>query len=182
MKFTPLPIHGAFLIDIEPLTDERGTFARTFCVDEFGAHGLATSIVQSSTVFTARRNTLRGLHFQLAPYQETKLARCTRGAAYVVMVDLRPASPSYLLHFGAELSADNRRSLYVPAGCAQGYQTLVDETELLYQMDVRYSPEHARGVRWNDPAFGITWPLRDPIMHPRDASFPDYTPVVAANG
>jgi dTDP-4-dehydrorhamnose 3,5-epimerase len=178
MRFTTL-LPGAFRIDVEPHGDDRGLFARTFCADEFAAHGLPRSFVQCSTSYNARRGTLRGLHWQAAPQEEAKLVRCTRGRAFDVIVDLRPQSPTYRRSASAELSQDNRTAIFAPEGFAHGFQTLEDDTEILYQMTAFYAPELARGARWDDPAFAIAWPLAQPILSPRDASFPPFAPVAA---
>lgn len=172
--FIPTPLAGAFLIDVERHTDERGFLARTFCEQEFTEHGLPMRIVQSSAIHTQRRDTLRGLHYQEAPHAEIKLVRCTRGSIFLVMVDLRPESASHNQWFGAELSARSERLAYVPEGFAQGYQTLEDDCEVLYQMSHRYVPEAARGVRWDDPGLGIDWPSSpERIISERDRSWPD---------
>lgn len=175
--FTPTPLPGAMLIEPEPREDHRGSFMRIFCVEEFAAHGLETRLVQCNLSHNHRRGTLRGMHYQAAPREEVKIVRCVRGAIYDVIIDLRPDSPTYTKHFAVVLSATNRQALYVPKGFAHGFQTLEDDTEVLYQMSEFYSPEHARGVRWNDPVFGIEWPIPDPILHDRDASYPDYVPA-----
>jgi dTDP-4-dehydrorhamnose 3,5-epimerase len=173
--FTPAGLKDAFIIDVERHGDERGYLARTFCEAEFAEHGLVTRFVQASTIFSPRSSTLRGLHFQRSPHGEVKLVRCTRGAAHVTIIDLRPDSPTYLQWLGVELSPENERLLYVPIGFAQGYQTLVDDTEVAYQMSHEYVPEAASGVRWNDPAFGIEWPpAEERIISPRDQAWPDY--------
>jgi dTDP-4-dehydrorhamnose 3,5-epimerase len=178
MIFTPTQLAGAAVIDIEPRGDERGFLARVFCEREFAEHDLATRFVQGSAIFSPLRDTLRGLHLQQAPHAENKLVRCTRGAVFVVMVDLRPGSPTYLEWVGVELTADNRRMLYVPEGFAQGYQTLVDDCEVTYQMTHEYVPEAARGVRWDDPAFGIEWPPAEQrTISERDLAWPDYAPA-----
>jgi dTDP-4-dehydrorhamnose 3,5-epimerase len=175
MIFTRTKLQGAAIIDVERRGDERGFLARVFCEREFAEHGLGTRFVQASTIHSPLRDTLRGLHFQEAPHAENKLVRCTRGGVYVVMVDLRPDSPSYLDWLGVELTAENRRLLYVPEGFAQGYQTLVDDCEVVYQMTHEYVPEAARGVRWDDQAFGIAWPPADQrIISERDLAWPDY--------
>jgi dTDP-4-dehydrorhamnose 3,5-epimerase len=163
------------VIDLEPHADERGFLARTFCEQEFAENGIPMRIVQSSTIHSARRHTLRGLHYQEEPHREIKLVRCTRGSIYLVMVDLRPGSPTLTDWLGVELSANDRRMAYVPEGFAQGYQTLEDDTEVLYQMSHEYVPESARGVRWNDPAFGIDWPAPDErVISDRDEAWPDH--------
>lgn len=174
MKFTPAGLDGACIIDIEPLADERGFFARTFCRDEFAAHGLRTDFVQCNTSFNRQRGTLRGMHFQRQPHAEAKLVRCTRGAIHDVIVDLRPESPGFRRWVAVELTAGNHRMLYVPEGCAHGFQTLADDSEVFYQMAAMYRPEAAAGVRWNDPAFAIRWPLPDPIVSARDAGYGDF--------
>jgi dTDP-4-dehydrorhamnose 3,5-epimerase len=174
MRFTATPLADAVVIDIEPQRDDRGLFARTFCRETFLAAGLPGAFVQASVSHNLRRGTLRGLHFQAPPHEEPKLVRCTRGAIHDVIVDLRRTSATHCRWFAVELSAENRRTLYVPPGFAHGFQTLVDDTEILYQMAEPYVPELARGVRWNDPAFAIDWPIAPPFMSERDASYPDY--------
>ena len=175
MIFTPAPLQDAFIIDVERRGDERGHLARTFCEQEFADQGLVTRFVQSSTILSPTRGTLRGLHYQRAPHGEVKLVRCTRGGAHVTIVDLRPESPTHLRWLGVELTPDNGRLLYVPTGFAQGYQTLADTTEVAYQMSHEYVPEAATGVRWNDPAFGIDWPEAEcRIISARDAAWPDH--------
>jgi dTDP-4-dehydrorhamnose 3,5-epimerase len=174
MIFTPTPLKGAFLIDVERHADERGFLARTFCEREFAEQGLRMRIVQSSTIHSPRCHTLRGLHYQEAPHAETKLVRCTRGSIFLVMVDLRRDSATLNDWLGAELSARSGRLAYVPEGFAQGYQTLEDDTEVLYQMSHRYVPEAARGVRWDDPALRIDWPPADRrLISERDRAWPD---------
>jgi dTDP-4-dehydrorhamnose 3,5-epimerase len=180
MKFQPLSLDGAYTIELEPLADERGTFARTFCRHEFEARGLDAHIAQCSISYNRRRGTLRGMHYQVAPFEETKLVRCARGAIYDVIVDLRAGSATRMQWAAAELSADNRRMLYVPAGFAHGFQTLTDDSEVFYQISEWYSPEHARGVRWNDDAFAIRWALTDPIISDKDRSYPDWSLQMAA--
>jgi dTDP-4-dehydrorhamnose 3,5-epimerase len=174
MIFTPTRLEDAYLIDIERHADERGFLARTFCEREFADNGLPMRIVQSSTIHSPYRHTLRGLHYQEAPDREIKLVRCTRGSIFLVMVDLRPGSATRNEWLGIELTAHNERLAYVPKGFAQGYQTLEDNTEVLYQMSHQYVPEAARGVRWNDPALGINWPPADErIISERDRAWPD---------
>lgn len=175
MIFTKTALAGVWVIDLERREDERGYFARTFCFDEFGQRGLIDNFVQSNASFNRRAGTLRGMHFQAEPYPEVKLVRCTRGAIFDVAVDLRPESPTFRKWFGVELTEDNARSIYVPAGCAHGFQTLVPDSEVLYMMGETYRQDLARGVRWNDSAFNIHWPLADPVMSERDATYPDYT-------
>jgi dTDP-4-dehydrorhamnose 3,5-epimerase len=172
MKFTELPIPGAYLIEMEPISDERGFFARSWCKREFEQRQLTADLAQCSVSFNAKKGTLRGLHFQAKPFQEAKLVRCTQGAVYDVIVDLRPDSNTYLDWYAAELSAGNRRSLYIPFDVAHGFQTLADDTEVFYQMSEFYHPESARGVRWDDPAIGVNWPLASPIISAQDASYP----------
>jgi dTDP-4-dehydrorhamnose 3,5-epimerase len=174
MIFTATPLEDAYLIDVERHGDERGFLARTFCEREFAEQGLPMRIVQSSTIHSPRRHTLRGLHYQEAPHREIKLVRCTRGSIFLVMVDLRP-SPTRNEWLGVELTAHNERLAYVPEGFAQGYQTLEDDTEVLYNMSHHYVPEAARGVRWDDPAFGIEWPpAEERIISERDRAWPDH--------
>lgn len=174
MKFVATELAGAYLIELERLEDERGFFARTFCRDEFAAHGLRSSFVQCNVSFNARKGTVRGMHFQEKPHEEAKLVRCTRGAIYDVIVDIRKGSPTYKLWTAVELTADNGRMLYVPEGLAHGFQTLEDNSEVFYQMSEMHHPESARGLRWNDPAFAIRWPLASPILSERDARFADF--------
>jgi dTDP-4-dehydrorhamnose 3,5-epimerase len=174
MRFTATRLAGLVIVDIAPLPDDRGHFARTFCAEEFAAAGLPTAFPQSNLSFNAVRGTLRGLHWQANPCPEGKLVRCTRGAILDVAVDLRACSPTYRAWFAAELTADNARALYVPPGFAHGFQTLADASEVFYQMTERYRPDASRGARWNDPAFDIDWPIADPILSPRDAAYPDF--------
>jgi dTDP-4-dehydrorhamnose 3,5-epimerase len=176
VRFTETKVAGAFLIEPEPIEDERGFFARTFCREEFEAHGLNPVVAQCNLSFNHRRGTLRGLHYQAAPHQEAKLVRCTRGAIWDVALDLRPGSPTYRAWFGAELSDGNRASLYIPEGCAHGFLSLTDAAEVAYQMSAPYAPGAARGVRWDDPAFGIEWPGEVLVINQRDASYPDVEP------
>ena len=174
MKFEPTPLPGAFVVNLDRMEDERGFFARTFCHEEFAANGMDTDFAQSSVSFNKREGTLRGMHFQKKPHEETKLVRCTMGAIYDVIVDLRPDSPTVTRWFGLELSAANRKALYVPKGFAHGFITLNDESEVLYQISAEFRPESAAGVRWNDPAFAIEWPVEAVVMSGRDRSYPDY--------
>lgn len=174
MIFNPTPLKGAFVIDIERHADERGSLARTFCEDEFAEHGVPMRVVQSSTIHSPRRDTLRGLHYQRAPHAEIKLVRCTAGSIFLVMVDLRPDSPTRHEWLGLELDARGGQLALVPEGFAQGYQTFEDDTEVLYQMSHRYVPEAAHGVRWDDPALGIAWPAaNERIISERDRGWPD---------
>jgi dTDP-4-dehydrorhamnose 3,5-epimerase len=174
VKFAAAPLAGAFVVELERIVDERGFFARSFCRNEFEANGMNPSLVQCNVSFNEKRGTLRGMHFQAAPKEEAKLVRCTMGAIHDVIVDLRPGSATYCRWFGVELSADNRRALYVPEGFAHGFQTLTDSAEVLYNMSELYAPELARGARWNDPRFAIRWPLPDPVISNRDRTYPDF--------
>lgn len=174
MKFTETILKGAFVIEPERIADERGFFARTFCRKEFEAHQLNPDLAQCSISFNRRRGTLRGMHFQVAPHGEAKLVRCTHGAIHDVILDLRPQSPTFTRWVAVDLSAENRLMLYIPEGLAHGFQTLQDETEVFYQISEFYSPEHARGVRWNDPAFQIRWPIETSIISARDQSYGDF--------
>lgn len=174
MKFIPLELPGACVIDVEPRRDARGLFARTWCRSELAAQGLSTAVEQCSLSFNPRTGTLRGMHYQAPPHEEVKIVRCTRGAIYDVIVDLRPASPAFRRWFGVELSADNRRMLYIPEGVAHGFLTLVPDTEVTYQMSQAYVAEAARGVRWDDPAFGIEWPAPVELISERDRSYADF--------
>jgi len=176
VKFTPTELPGAFLVEIEPIEDERGFFARAWDGEAFAAHGLDPALAQCNISFNRRKGTLRGMHYQVAPHGEAKLVRCTMGALLDVIVDLRPDSPTFLRHVGVELSAANRRALFVPAGLAHGFQTLVDETEVFYQMSRAFVPGAGRGVRWDDPAFGIAWPEDERIISERDRLWPDFVP------
>jgi dTDP-4-dehydrorhamnose 3,5-epimerase len=176
MIFTETKLKGAFIVEIERKEDFRGFFARTFCQHEFANHGLKTQFVQSSISYNERKGTLRGMHFQSAPMQETKLIRCTRGSVFDVIIDLRPASPTYKLHLTVELKAETGKALYIPEGFAHGFQTLEDGSELLYQMTEFFAPDLARGVRWNDPAFGIRWPeTNNPIILDRDRNYASFS-------
>lgn len=179
MIFRATELVGAFIVDLERREDERGFFARSFCEDEFKAQGLNPCVAQCNVSFSAAAGTLRGMHFQRAPHVEAKLVRCTRGAAFDVIVDLRADSPTLGRWISVELTADNHRAIYVPAGFAHGAQTLVDNTELFYQMSAPYHAAAASGVRWDDPAFGIVWP--DPpstgrIIAERDRTWPEFRP------
>lgn len=180
MKFHPLSIGGVFEVEIEPHRDERGFFARVWCQEEFERHVTDLIIRQSSVSYNARKGTLRGLHFQVAPHQEAKLMRCTAGSAFVVALDLRQDSPTFKQWCSVELSARKRNSIYLPKGIAGGFQTLQDETEIFYQIFENFHPEAGRGVRWNDPEFGVTWPEDERTISERDANFPDFHPSVIA--
>ncbi len=177
MIFTETKLRGAYQIDFELRADERGYFSRSFCQQEFSAHGLKTAIAQSNVSFNKNKGTLRGMHFQISPKAEAKLVRCTRGAIFDVIIDLRPESANYCSWVSVELTANNHRMLYIPEGFAHGFQSLEDDSEVFYQMFEFYSPEHARGVRWDDPAFRIVWPLPDPIMSDKDRTYPLYLRV-----
>lgn len=174
MTFEKTPLPGVWLVLPEPREDARGFFARTWCAREFAALGLVDRWVQSSVSYNRRRGTLRGLHFQRAPYEEVKLVRCTMGAIHDVVVDLRRDSPTFKQHVAVELTAENRKMLYIPGGCAHGFQTLQDATEVFYEMSQFYAPDHAEGVRWNDPAFGIAWPDDRPTLSERDRDLADF--------
>jgi dTDP-4-dehydrorhamnose 3,5-epimerase len=174
MKLTELELSGAFLVDLEPIEDERGFFARSFCRQEFAARGLNPAVAQCNISFNRQRGTLRGLHYQAPPKAEAKLVRCTRGALYDVVADLRPDSPTYCRWSAVELSAENYQMLYIPEGFAHGFQTLRDDTELFYQMSEFYAPGSARGLRWDDPSFRIVWPLPITAVSERDRSYPPF--------
>jgi len=174
MNFTETRLKDAHIIDIKEIADERGFFARGWCQDEFETHGLNPNIVQLNIGFNHKRGTLRGMHFQKAPKAEVKLVRCTRGAIFDVLIDLRRNSPTYGQWLGVELTEENHRMLYVPEGFAHGYQTLVDRTEICYQTSEFYAPELASGVCFDDPAFGIQWPLAVEIISNRDRNWPPY--------
>jgi dTDP-4-dehydrorhamnose 3,5-epimerase len=174
VRFETTPLEGLVLVVPEVRADARGSFTRTFCEREFADAGLPVRFVQCSLATNHGRGTLRGLHYQADPAPEGKLVRCTAGALFDVAVDLRRGSPTRLQWFSAVLSRENQRALFVPPGFAHGYQTLADETEAFYQMTAFYAPELARGLRWNDPALGIPWPIPDPVLSERDAAFPDY--------
>jgi len=174
MIFTPTELSGAYVIQTERHEDVRGYFARIFCEKDFSARGLETRIAQCSVSFNRRKGTLRGMHFQASPFEEVKLVRCDRGAIYDVIIDLRRESPTFKKHFGIQLDVWNGNMLYVPAGFAHGFQTLEDDTEVFYQISQMYSAEHARGVRWNDPAFGIHWPEDQRTILERDQNYPDF--------
>ena len=180
MRFTTGQLPGVFIVDIERLDDERGFFARTWCAGEFREHGLPDSLRQASISFNRRAGTLRGMHYQRPPSREGKLVRCIHGALFDVVVDLRPGSPGFLRHESVELSADNRRAIYVPAGFAHGFQTLDADTEVQYQMTDDYRADLSSGFRWNDPAVGIAWPLAPAVMSDRDRTYPDLDPADGA--
>ena len=175
MIFRETKLKGAFIIEPERQEDERGFFARTFGQEEFKAHGLNPRLVQCNISFNKNKGTLRGMHYQIAPYEEVKLVRCTMGAIYDVIIDLRADSPTYKQWFAVELTAENRRMLYIPEGFAHGFQTLEDNTEVFYQMSEFYNPESSKGIRWDDPAFNIRWPSNKRIISPRDQQYPDFS-------
>ena len=171
MRFVKTPLAGAFIVEMEPIEDERGFFARSFCVDEFKRLGLDCTIAQCNVSFNRKAATLRGMHFQIEPHAEAKLVRCTMGSIFDVIVDLREDSPTRYQWFGNELTCVNRQGLFVPTGFAHGFQTLADNSEVIYQMSVSYHSASARGLRWNDPKIGIRWPLADPIVSENDRGF-----------
>jgi dTDP-4-dehydrorhamnose 3,5-epimerase len=174
MKFKETDIRGAFIIDPEIVEDERGFFARTFCREEFAAHQLNPDLAQCSISFNRQLGTLRGMHWQVAPHAEVKLVRCTRGSIHDVIIDLRPESGTFRQWIVVELSEHNNRMLYIPRGLAHGFMTLAEASEVFYQISEFHHPECARGVRWNDPAFGIRWPLTPVVMSHKDQSYPDF--------
>jgi dTDP-4-dehydrorhamnose 3,5-epimerase len=176
MQFTETKFDGAYVIELEKHGDERGFFARVFCQKEFATHGLATNMVQMNASYSADRGTLRGMHYQTAPHQEAKLMRCVRGAIYDVIVDVRPDSPTFTDWMGVELTAQNRRMLYVPEGFAHGFLTLEDDCEVLYPVSAFYAPDHERGLRYDDPAIGIDWPDEVRIVSEKDRQWPDFHP------
>ena len=174
MKFIPTPLKGACIIELEKRGDDRGWFARSFCEREFQQQGLNCTIVQANTSFSRFKGTLRGMHYQLAPKSEDKIVRCLRGALFDAIIDLRPHSATYLMHFSVELTAENHLMLYVPQGFAHGFITLEPDTEAFYLVTETYAPECARGVRYNDPKFGINWPLVPVVISDKDRNLPDF--------
>lgn len=180
MIFTETKLQGAYLIDIEKREDQRGFFARGWCQKEFEAHGLIPRVVQVNISLSKQKGTLRGMHYQVAPYAEAKLVRCTRGALYDVIIDLRSDSPTYLQWLGAEMTAENYRMIYVPEGFAHGFLTLADNTEATYQVSQFYTPEAEGGMRYDDPALGIEWPLAVRVISDKDANWPDFSPQTDA--
>jgi dTDP-4-dehydrorhamnose 3,5-epimerase len=178
MKFTETPLPGAYVIELEKRGDDRGFFARFFCEREYQAHNLNHKIVQINNSLSRVKGTLRGMHYQLAPKSEDKIIRCLRGALFDAIIDLRPDSPTFLKHFAIELTAENRTMLYVPKGFAHGFLTLADDTESFYLVTEFYSPEHERGVRYNDPKFGIRWPMEPVLISDKDRNQPDFNPAI----
>ncbi len=174
MIFTKTNLEDAFVIDIEKKEDDRGFFARTFCANEFSENNLDSKFVQANTSFNYKKGTLRGMHFQKPPYEEDKLVRCTKGSIFDVMIDLRKESPTYKKWFGVELTEENRKSLFVPKGFAHGYMTLEDNTEVTYLVTQFYTPEADSGIKFNDPAFNIEWPMTPVIVSEKDANHPAY--------
>lgn len=175
MFFIETKLKGAFVIKLEKYSDDRGFFSRAWCQKEFKEQGINSRFVQANIGFSKNSGTIRGIHYQIAPFEEAKLVRCIRGAIFDVVLDLRPELPSFKQWFGVELSDENRKMLYVPEGCAHGYQTLVDNTEVFYQVSQVYSPESERGIRWNDPEFDIEWPIdEDLVISEKDQNWPDF--------
>lgn len=174
MIFRETSLPGVFVVDVEPSVDERGSFARTWCLREFEEHGLRVQWVQSNISRNHHRGTLRGLHYQAPPHEESKLVRCIAGRLYDVMLDLRVQSPTYGQHVSVELSSANQRAVFIPGGVAHGFQTLEDATEVMYLMSAFYAPDYSRGVRWDDPQFSIAWPMEVNSISARDATYPDY--------
>jgi len=174
MKFTELALPGVYLIEFEPIRDERGFFARTWCRKEFISRGLNADLAQCSLSFSAYKGTLRGMHYQFKPHEEAKLVCCVKGAIYDVILDLREQSPTFKQWISVELTAEDYEMLYVPEGFAHGFQTLKNCTEVFYQISQCYHPESARGIRWNDPVFKIDWKLKNPILSDKDSAFPSF--------
>jgi dTDP-4-dehydrorhamnose 3,5-epimerase len=176
MIFTETKLAGAYIVDIDPLSDARGFFARAWCAQELEEHGLVARIAQCNTSYNKRKGTLRGMHLQRAPHEEVKFVKCIRGALYDVIIDLRPGSATYMEWVGVELTAENRRALYVPEGFAHGFQSLQDDVETLYMVSEFYAPQAETGFRWDDPAFAVVWPLGPPtVVSEKDASWPSFT-------
>ncbi len=180
MKFEETKLQGAYLVDLQQLQDERGFFARAYCADEFQAMNMVPEIVQANLSTNKVKGTLRGMHYQLDPYQETKFVRCIRGALYDVIIDLRPASPTYMEWVGVELTADNYRALFVPRDFAHGFVTLEDNTEAFYMVSQCYTPGAESGIRWNDPVFNIAWPMEPTVVSEKDMNWQDYQDVLRA--
>jgi len=177
MKFNEIPLEGAFTIDMEPMGDERGFFGRIFCSKEFTDRGIESRVVQANNSSSSQKGTLRGLHYQLTPQQETKLVRCIRGSIYDVILDMRPESSTFGQSFGTELSASNRRMMFVPKGFAHGFLTLTDDSEIIYFVSEFYSKKLERGIRWDDPKFNIYWPEIPRVVSDRDKNHPNYDPL-----
>lgn len=175
MKFTETPLKGVFVIELEKRGDDRGFFARLFCEREFQQHGLNPRIVQMNNSLSSQRGTMRGIHYH-SPKAEDKTFRCIRGALYDAVIDLRQESPTFLKHFAVELTAENRKMLHVPQGCANSFMTLKDDTEIFYFTSEFYSPEHERGIRYNDPQFNIPWPMEPVVISDKDRNHPDFKP------
>jgi len=175
MIFTETYLEGAFIVEIQRLEDERGFFARSFCQREFQEHGLNPNLAQCNISYNKVKGTMRGMHFQAAPFQEAKLVRCTQGVVHDVIIDLRPDSPTYKEHFAIDLTSEAHNALYVPEGFAHGFLTLAPETCVFYQMSEFYVPGYARGFRWNDPAFSVNWPAEVELISERDANYPDFS-------
>jgi dTDP-4-dehydrorhamnose 3,5-epimerase len=178
MKFNPAPIPGVFTIDLQPIADERGFFSRVFCTEEFKAHGLEPVVMQMNNSFNRDQGTLRGLHYQLAPAAEVKIVRCVAGALWDVVLDMREGSPTFGQYFGADLTAENRRMMYIPRGFAHGIFTLAPNTEAIYLVSHPYTPAAERGVRWNDPKFAIRWPGKPVVISEKDQKHPDFDPAI----
>ena len=174
MRFTETPLKGAFVIELEERKDDRGAFARTFCMKEFADHGLKPTVAQCNLSYNYKAGTLRGMHYQIPPAVETKLVRCTRGKIYDIIVDIRPGSPTYLQHFGIELTEENHKALYVPEMFAHGYQALTDMAEVAYQVGEMYTPGCERGIRFDDPALGLKWPMKPTVMSDKDRNWPAF--------
>lgn len=181
MRYTSTKLNGVWIIDLERFEDERGFFARTYCEDEFAEHGLITSWPQCSLSHNKLSGTLRGMHYQAPPHEETKLVRCVRGAIFDVVLDIRPNSETFGQWIGVDLTAGNQRALYIPDGFAHGFQTLEDESDVYYQISARYVPQAARGIRWNDPQLGIAWPKQNPIVSARDCEYPLFSALKTQN-
>ena len=174
MKFIETSLSGVFIVELEPIEDERGFFARSWCSEEFKKRRLVNTLRQCNISFNKKKGTIRGMHYQGKPYEETKLVRCTKGSIYDVIIDLRPSSSTFKKNFGIELSELNHRMLYIPVGLAHGFQTLEDQTEVFYQMSQYFHESYARGIRWNDPAFSIRWPLPISYISSKDNNYEDF--------
>jgi len=177
MIFVETKLKGAYLIELEPIADERGFFARSWCQQEFEVHGLNQNMVQCNISFNKKKGTMRGMHYQVAPHEEAKLVRCTKGAIYDVIIDLRPNSSTFKQWIAVELTAENYKMLYIPEGFAHGFQSLADNTEVFYQMSAFFHPESARGIRWDDPAFKIEWPENEQIISEKDLQYPNNSTI-----